>query len=889
MLHIAHDRLEPPQPAPAHLLRSRLLNLTARSPQPRVLLVRAPAGYGKTTLLGQIARRLRDGGSAVAWLSLDTADNDAARFVSCLAAATLPLLQGGTKEAMRATDDLALATLEALAACTDPFTIVLDEFEHIADAAVLGLMRALISRLPAQAQLVIGARSMQELGLNGLRARGRVLELDGEALRFTLEETTELLSRGRAMPAAHIAALHQRAEGWPAALWLAAAALERDPDHVDLIAGFAGPQVGLARYFADDVLGRLAPSVRQFLLRTSILKTLNAALCDAVLGRDDSAHQLEAISRANLFLGAHESFGGEYRYHGLFAGFLRERLALEAPLDVPVLHDAASRWYAAQGRVVPAIDHAIAAGDTARSVALLLQHAGGLIADGRGRLLGRWFDMLPSDVLEAQPLLQLLRAWARMFERGAGSPAAQPNLPSAGMPADAALRDGWATLNSIRLALTDRYEAAWETGREPLSRLPSGLDFADVALINNLALSLLCLGRKDEARALVDASRGHAGGGRSGFNAAVCEAVEGMIDLQEARLREATARLRLATRMMQPDTGRTPPSRSFIGIPLAEALYEAGQLEAARQMLLVLLPLACNSSMVDHLISAHVLLARIEFFAGDVDRAFELLNQLEVLGHERRLPRLAANARLERSHVYVLQHHLDAARIELARCSADAVWQQSATETSIAQDIETPSIGAFRIALAAGEAASVLVSIRVELARALAAQRTRRVLKLRLFQALALFQLGEEPSAHRDLESLLRVASAEGFVRLLLDEGPAVTTLCRSLESAASHRAYPPILSEHLRRLAESSDAELAEPGSTEPISAPLPEGEALTARELRLLAAVADGYSNSAIAEKFFVSVHTVRGHLRSINSKLQVGSRTQAVAAARRLGWLR
>ncbi|MFT3802380.1 MAG: LuxR C-terminal-related transcriptional regulator [Burkholderiaceae bacterium] len=901
---IAAYKLEPPVPLPGQVERTGLLDRAFVSPTPRVVLVRSPAGFGKTTLLGQLAARLQAAGTPVIWLTLEPADNDAGRYVSCLAAATLPLLHDAAPPPSTTglADDVAVAIFDALAQVADPFGLFLDEFEHLSDPAVLGLTRGLIARLPVQAQLYIGSRSVPELGLGALRARGRVLEFDADDLRFSIADTTRFLSARRgALPAADIATLHRRSEGWAAALWLFAAAMERHPDSDRLMAGLTGTQSALALYLAEDVLARLSPTLQHFLLRTSLLGTLSAPLCDAVLQRDDSAAQLEAVRAANLFLAAPEDGSAGYRFHGLFARFLRARLAEQAPAEIASLHDRASRWYESHGQVVPMIDHAIDSGDLDRSLMLLTRHAGGLIAEGRGGLLGRWFSKLPAHALRGRTLLQLLRAWAAMFATGVASARLllAENPPDPGD--DPALQSTLATLDSILLALSDRYESAWQVGQQPLARLPSGLDFADVALINNLALSLLCLGRKAEARALVDASRGHEGEGRSRFNAAVCEAVEGMIDLQEARLREATARLRMASRLTRPDDGLRPASGSFVGVPYSEALYESGDIESARRILFVVLPLACNSSMPDHIITAHLLLSRIEFATGDVDRAFELLNQLEILGHDRRLPRLAANARLERSRLYVLQRHLDAARIELDRCSADKVWQEPATDTAVAQDTEYPAIGVFRLALAEGAAAPLHASIDAELARALAARRTRRALKLRLMRSLAAFQAHDLDAAHDDLARLLHLSATEGFLQLLLDEGPLVGRLCRSFEASPGARHLPAVVVDHLQRVSRRFDPEPDElplPATTIAGAAPVPTTpvpttpvptEPITARELRLLAAVADGYSNSAIADKLFISVHTVRGHLRSINAKLKVGSRTQAVAAARRLGLLR
>lgn len=890
---ISPAKLTPPEMPAAQVARESLLDRALQSPTPRVLLVRAPAGFGKTTLLSQLAQRTEHKGVTVAWLTLDARDNDPARFTRCLRAATAALHNGDDDPpAGWSSDDMAVALLDAMGAIAEPFLLVLDEFEHLQDPAVIGLARALIGALPPQAQIAIGTRSTPELGLGGLRARGRVLEFDAHAMRFLPAESAEFLAQRLALPATDAAALHERTEGWPAAIWLAAAALERHPDRSAFVAGFSGSQAELADYLADDVLARLSPALRDFLLRTSLLGALNASLCDAVLGIDDSATHLKAIEDANLFLGARRDEAGWHRHHGLFEDFLRDRLARERPAEIPLIHRTASVWFETQGRMLSAIEHAIRAGDARRSVALLEAHAGSLIAEGRGGLLGRWFDALPQGALAGHPLLQVLRAWAAMFASGAGAARALLERDRPDTCDDRGLQTCLAALESILLALDDRYQEAWMVGERLLSRLPSGLDFADVALLNNMALSLLCLGQKDEARALVDASRSHVGGGRSSFNAGVCEAVAAMVDLQEARLREATARLRLAARIGDRDRNAFASLRTFLGSPLAEALHESDELEEARQILQVIVPLARSSSAPDNVICTHRLLARIEFSDGEVDKAFEVLDRLEVLGHQRGLQRVVANARLERSRIYVLQHRLDAARIELDRCRMGTLWTQPATDTASAQDTEFLAIGEIRLAIAEDRASIVLPDIDAELRRALRAGRTRRALKLRLLRALAAFRCGRTDSAHRDLADLIPIASQEGMLRLVLDEGPAVSPLCRGFDATQGLHATSPIQSEFLHRVASAFEgvcdtAVSAARTRVSPRPAPEPPAvESLTSRELRVLAAVAMGYSNSAIADRFFISPHTVRGHLRSVNTKLHTASRTQAVAVARRLG---
>jgi len=330
----------------------------------------------------------------------------------------------------------------------------------------------------------------------------------------------------------------------------------------------------------------------------------------------------------------------------------------------------------------------------------------------------------------------------------------------------------------------------------------------------------------------------------------------------------------------------------------AGVVYEAHQPAQAEHLLNVYLPLAREVGLPDHMILSHVMCARIAFGRGDIDAALQFVTELEHLGHHRQLPRVVASARLERARVLMLQGQADAAAQALDRADDGSVWQRVARLQFSAHDVEDLPIGRLRWQVLFGDPAAAARAAAAAAAQAQAAQRLRRALKLQLLQALALQRAGSPADLEAALalaQRLLQAAQTEGYVRLLLDEGPAVGTLLRRTQAAlqAAGERTDPLLDDCLQRLvALAGDEPLADEGpasqagSSGPSTVPAALDEPLTRKEIRVLQLLAEGYSNSVMAEKLFVSDSTVRTHLRNINLKLGARSRTQAVAIARKLG---
>jgi LuxR family transcriptional regulator, maltose regulon positive regulatory protein len=393
----------PPAPRAGVLRRERLLRrLAASTDIPLVLLV-APAGYGKTTLLAQwVEREPRP----VAWISVDGDQADALAAVA------------------DSIDDL-----------ERPFAIVLDDAHRLSAPESLEALAALADSVPDGSQLVLSSREEPALPVGRLRAHGRLVDLRTRDLAMTRREAAVMLSlAGLELAPEDVAVLLQRTEGWPAGLYLAALSLRDQSDVHRAVAAFAGDDRLTADYLRDELLDDLDPATRTFMWCTSVLDTLSGPLCDAVLDRKGSGAVLRDLSRSNALVVPLDSTDATYRYHPLLARMLRAELGREDRGREGELHRRASAWYAAAGELDLAIGHAIDAGETARAGELMWSAAADHVLGGRTAPVRRWLDRFTREEIAAHPTLALTAAashlacgerdlvehWTAAAERAAG-------------------------------------------------------------------------------------------------------------------------------------------------------------------------------------------------------------------------------------------------------------------------------------------------------------------------------------------------------------------------------------------------------------------------------------------------------------------------------------
>jgi LuxR family maltose regulon positive regulatory protein len=443
--HSADARQGQSQPSPTKLLLTKLykpnvLDTWVRRPRllraledgltRKLILVDAPAGYGKTTLLAQwlSAQPL-----ASAWLSLDDADNDLVVFLAYVAQAARTVYPGGMQSTamllgaahLPPPDDLANTLINEFDALPGELILVLDDFHLVQSQQITHLMSRVVTHLPPNLHLVLATRSDPALPLARLRARSELLEIRAVDLRFLPEEARAFIGGAVSQPVAEgdLRTLQAYTEGWPAGLRLAALSLTAADEQHDFIAGFASHgNVHVADYLADEVLARLSEPVQDFLLRASVPDRFCAALCDALCACEaksgdshaepHSATLLDEIKRQNLFLIPLDDTGEWFRFHHLFRNFLRAKLRMRlSPEAIAALHRCAGDWLAEQGWLEEALQQAQAAGDFERIARLIETNMHGVLNREEALTLKRWLAFVPDEIVQRRPRLLLAKAY----------------------------------------------------------------------------------------------------------------------------------------------------------------------------------------------------------------------------------------------------------------------------------------------------------------------------------------------------------------------------------------------------------------------------------------------------------------------------------------------
>jgi LuxR family maltose regulon positive regulatory protein len=446
---LLETKLHIPTPRPSTLTRPHLLAALSAGAGKKLTLVSAPAGFGKTTLLASWCATEKHHRPA-SWVHLDPGDNDPLCLLTYVAEAVHrvdPAVGRHSLAALRAPgvslfDAVLPLLLNELAALSRPAILVLDDYHMVESQECHGSFAFLVEHLPPTLQLVLSTRSDPPLPLARLRARDELRELHPNDLRFTDEEAAAFLTdrAGVQLDPDDLATLHQRTEGWPAGLQLAALTLKGHPDPGARVATFSGSHRHVIDYLGTELLHAQPQEIQAFLRHTSVLERLSAPLCDAVTQSKTSAGILGRLDRANFFLVPLDDRREWYRYHRLFGELLQHELAASEPELAPVLHRRASAWYGQAGLPEDAIHHAIAAGDTAEVGELIARHWISYVDRWRIVTVRSWLRALPEEAVRADPVLTLVSAWiALSFEEPAEVDhwlAVAERLPSQGPLAD---------------------------------------------------------------------------------------------------------------------------------------------------------------------------------------------------------------------------------------------------------------------------------------------------------------------------------------------------------------------------------------------------------------------------------------------------------------------
>ncbi len=896
---LVSTKLRPFQARPKLVARPRLTEKLEREPARKLTLISAPAGFGKTTLLVEWLRERAGGEGSVAWLSLDEGDNDPTRFLSYLVAALQAIEEGigeGVLSALRSpepprVENITAALINELATLPEELTLVLDDYHLIDSEPVHGLVSFLLERLPSNVHLVISSRINPPLPLARLRARGQIMEIDAADLSFAPEEAAAFLkvTMGLNLSVGDVAVLEERTEGWIAGLQLAALSMRDRQDVSAFVEAFSGSHRDVLDYLAEEVLEGQPGHVREFLLQTSILDHLSGALCDALTCRSDSREMLEELERENLFVIALDEERSWYRYHHLFADFLRSRLERESPGRIKELHCRAAEWYEQNGWISDAVGHALAAEDHERASDFVERVIGETWFRGEVMTLLGWLEVLPERAKRRRPRLLLEHATALMWVgrlEGVESLVREAEL-IVDAAAEGSNEGPPSSVENIHGRYLLGYAAATRAWHANLLGDPqSGIQFARRALALlpddprprtfaafSLAAAYSFVGNFEAASAAFaeTAELGFA----AGHDYLTLEAMGYHAELQMARgrLREADVILRRALGFAAERGDVSLPATGEVYVALGELLYEWDDLASAEARLTEGVQLAERTGQLGSLIDGYVSLSRLKQAQGDSGGALEAAREAERLARSAGVGQFTVEAAAWKSRLHL-------ARGELAAATSE--WEQvSVGDDDPAFVREIGQLARARLLAARGEHDEAL-RIRADLREAAqAAGRTGWEIEILALEALALQAQGKRERAVRTLAQALALAEPEGYVRTFVDEEAEMAALLSEvLEAQQRHRLAPDVPAYYLRKLSAALERDAfltATPGAGLP--------EPLSERELEVLTLVAAGKTNQVIARELFVALSTVKTHIKNIYGKLEARNRTQALARAREL----
>ena len=589
-----------PLPRPEHVVRRRLLELLRYALEFKVSVISAPTGYGKTTLLAHW-RQVEETNLPFAWVSLDEQDNDPIRLWRHIVEAlrrVVPEEEGfgadilvGMSAGGQGIVEAILPTLiNALAEVPQRVVLVLDDYQFVTEEDSHESVSFFVEHLPENVHLVISSRSDPSLPLGRLRARGEMNEIRTEQLAFSEEEAACLLNEqmGLDIGPDDLSVLLERTEGWPAGLYLASLSLQNKEDKHAFIESFRGSDRYIVSLLGEEVLAGLTEEMREFMLETSVLRTMTAPLCDAVTGREGSGQVLRELARSNLFVVSLDEQGEWYRYHHLFSELLLYELKSSRPDLVPTLRKRARMWLEGAGFFEGAIRQAITATDYERAGLLVARHWYGNVVAGQAATVQRWLASLPEEMITHDAALALVKAWICALggerEESASFLALAESIPHEGP-----LPDGTASVESgvAILRATFGYggvQSMAEVARRAAVLEPGGGSPWAALVCFALGSSLYLSGEASQARKPLEEALVLAEDSERVVRMVTLSFLS-LVATDEGHLEEAESRARAAYALVERLRPYGIPQTSVASIALGRTLVEHGKLEEAEKEL----------------------------------------------------------------------------------------------------------------------------------------------------------------------------------------------------------------------------------------------------------------------------------------------------------------
>jgi LuxR family maltose regulon positive regulatory protein len=738
--------------------------------------------------------------------------------------------------------------------------------------------------------ILLGARGEPALALGQLRAPEKLLRLDADDLRFSIDDAQAFFVQTGAvsLDRTGVGLLHDATEGWVAGLQLASLSLSQEGDAAEVAGHLAGTGSGIDRYLNDTVLEHLPATVLKFLLYTSILQRLNHAVCDAIM-EGGGEGKLDWLERHNVFIRPLDARRDWYRYHSLLSDALQRRLIRQMPKEVPLLHRRASQWFAREGLWPEAVRHALAAGERAQAAQWVENCATEMLERGDPHTLLGWIGRLPPDLIMGRLRLRLLKAWALAFSLQ--GPLARREILGIAEEMNRARRDDHDTIEDVTHAelnavhaliagTNDDSEGAFEFGRAAESSVGSGASWVRSYSQIGQFFGLMYKGGFDQIRRIWDIAKDRPRPDDEPiYSDMMRHAMYGHAALVHGELPEARRIFEAMVQRAEAALGLASPGAAGLASCLASIYYECNELPAARKLIEGRTPLVLETSPVGALIRHTLCASRLLWRDGETGAALAVLEDGRQVALSRQWLRLKLACDAETVRLFLHDGNVAEAR-QLADELSTSV--PAMCEGRLGSAIETwisYCLLQARVLLAGNLAdrAAVLLARSLDTVTAMGWRYQETLLSVLL--ALAFERCGASEKVFVSLERALRIGEAIGMLNSFVDEGQPVHALLRQYREsspgvATAEMAYAD------RLLAAFDHADVRSAASLSTTVEVLPSSSnILSPREFEVLNHVARGLSNKEIGRALKLAPETVKWHLKNIFEKLNVSSRIEAM----------
>lgn len=880
------------------VIRDRLLVKLATAANYRLTLVNCPAGYGKTTLVAQWAAGLSDLG----WYSLDESDNQTERFASYLVAAIQQATGGHCSKSEALSQKHQYANLPALFAqlfveLSDwhrPLYLVIDDYHLLTNETIHEAMRFFLRHQPENLTLIILSRTLPPLGIANLRVRDQLLELGSQQLAFNHQEAKQFFDCRLSVPLEQgdSSRLCDEVEGWATALQLIALSARQSNSSAQQSARrLAGLNAGhLSDYLVDEVLDQVDSDARAFLLRCSVLRSMNDALIVRLTGEENGQQRLEDLERQGLFIHRMDDTAEWFCFHPLFASFLRQRCQWEMTLELPDLHRAAAEGWMALGYPAEAIHHALAAGDVSMLRDILLQHAWTLFNHSELALLEECLNALPYQRLIQNPKLALLQAWLaqsqhRYAEVNTQLERAEQAMLEQRIEIDKNLHAEFDALRAQVAINAGKPEEAERLASEALKYLPLASYYSRIVATSVTGEVHHCKGELARALPMMQQTEQMARRHEVYHYALWALLQQSEILIAQGFQQAAYETQEKAFELVQEQHLEQLPMHEFLLRIRSQLLWSWARLDEAESAARKGVEILANFQPQQQL-QCLALLARCSLARGDLDNANMHLQRCETLLHSG-------------SYHLDWRTNADKPRVLLWQMTGDkaaaASWLRQAERPDVADNHflqgQLRNIARVQIMLGHYDAAEMVLSELNNNARRLRlySDLNRNL----LLSNLLYWQTERKSEAQRTLIEALELANRTGFISHFVIEGEAMAQQLRqliqlnALPELEQHRAQRILrdINQHHRHKFAHFDENFVDRLLTHPQVPELIRTSPLTQREWQVLGLIYSGYSNDQIAGELAVAATTIKTHIRNLYQKLGVAHRQEAVQQAQRL----